>query len=173
MRIRHCVPVAAALLIGLGLGRSLPTLRAGGEDRWGESVVVSGPIEMRPSLKAGTIPLDAVYHLNYATGRLLAMVPLERRIGGKATVLTDWAERDLVADFGLPKGLAPHFLMTTADLGSQAITTGWAPLLVFETTTGKVATYKVSADINGRAGPSFELLELRADPRLAHPGGGH
>ena len=171
MTIRHCIPVATALVLGLSLGRSLPSLKAGGEDRWGESIVVSGPIELRASLKSGAIPLDAVYHLNYATGKLLAMVPLERRVGGKATVMGEWAERDLVRDFDLPKGTAPHFLMTTADLGSQAITTGWAPLFVFETTTGKVATYKVSADINGRGGPSFELLELRADPRLAHPGG--
>jgi hypothetical protein len=52
-------------------------------------------------------------------------------------------ERDLVADFkiDLENGPKPRFLMTTGSLGSYS--DGWAPLYVFESTTNRLAIYRV------------------------------
>ena len=56
--------------------------------------------------------------------------------------------------------------MTTANLGLRS--EGWAPLFVFETESGQVATYRVVPQATqGTTRPQFLLLERRRDPRLA------
>jgi hypothetical protein len=67
-----------------------------------------------------------------------------------------------VADFKLDPeaGPRPHFLMTTCELGAYSL--GWAPLLVFETTSNQVATYRLQQQTVGTVSqPVFTLLEVR------------
>jgi hypothetical protein len=146
-----------------GGGRNLLAQRS---DRWGDWVLASGPIHLQdnPQYRA-PIPQDAIYYLNYKTGQLLASVPTMRQTAEGFQALGDFAERDLVADFGLTAGDSPHFLMTTCSLGARS--EGWSPLFVFETTSGQVATYKVQyLATAGSTKPVFQLLELRTDARL-------
>jgi hypothetical protein len=82
-------------------------------------------------------------------------------------LLSDFAERDLVEDFGLVPNSPAHFLMTT---GTMGITNeGWAPLYVFETMSGRLCIYRVKPQFTARSSkPAFELLERRGtDARLA------
>ena len=77
--------------------------------------------------------------------------------------LEPFAERDLVADFkiDLDNGPRPHFLMTTGHLGTFGM--GWAPLFVFETTSGQVGVYRIQKQTVGlKYQLQFELLELRS-----------
>ncbi|MBV8318509.1 MAG: hypothetical protein JOZ53_26515 [Planctomycetaceae bacterium] len=169
---RRRFPVAITLAFGLALGWGLaslprPVVRAGGGDRWGESILTSGPILVR--YNEGTkvqVPQDALYYLDYKGGRLLATVPSFRQSFGAAQMIDRFAERDLVADFklDLDNGLRPHFLMTTGALGSYS--EGCSPLFVFESTTNQVAVYKLTQQQVGMsARPKFELVEI-------HPIGG-
>jgi hypothetical protein len=164
------IPTVAALAAGVVLGwllavlpRPTPTLRALGADRWGDTIVTSGPVLVRydERLKA-PLAQDALYYLDYRGGRLLATVPSYQQSGGTTRLVSTFAERDLVADFKLDAegGPRPHFLMTTGALGQYS--EGWSPLFVFETTTNQVATYKVQQQLVGMSSkPSFELLEVR------------
>jgi hypothetical protein len=173
---RPQLPAVAALAIGMGLGWALAGLRgpramAGGADRWGDSAVLTGPIVARYNPKMQVqVTDDAIYYLNYATGHLLATSPTYRQTAAGVRFLGEFAERDLVRDFELAPGTAPHFLLTTSSLGS--LTEGGTALLVFETTTGQVATYRMTPGQISAAGagrPAFELLERRTDRRLAQP----
>jgi hypothetical protein len=161
------------LAVGIALGWALATTRAtrpvlaSGADRWGDRIVVTGPIgiEMNPLTKAA-IPQDAIYYLNYSNGRLLATIPTYRQSAGQTELLSDFAERDLLKDFAIPPGVLPHFMMSTVSLGAR--TEGWSPLVVFETETGQVAFYKLTMQATpGSSRPIFELLQRRADRRLA------
>ena len=159
----------AILAAGLAAGWILasapkPALRAEGGDRWGESILTTGPIQVRyhDGLKV-QVAQDAVYYLDYKSGRLLAALPTYRQSVTGAGVLENFAERDLVADFkiDLENGPKPHFLMTTGALGTYV--DGWSPLYVFESTTSQVAVYRVQQQIVGASShPRFELLEIRS-----------
>jgi len=165
-RASTTVALATGVVLGWLLAsvpRPGPMLNAGGADRWGDSIVTSGPVMIRydERLKA-PLAQDAIYYLDYRAGRLLASVPSYQQSGGSARMLDTFAERDLVADFRLnaEEGPRPHFLMTTGALGMYS--EGWAPLFVFETTTNQVATYKVQQQAVGPSSkPDFELLEVR------------
>lgn len=170
------MPTGIAMVIGVVLGLGIagmrtPRLLAHGGDRWGDTIVASGAIGMKynPITKEQVVD-EAIYYLNYATGKLLVSVPSMRQGAAGTRVVGEFAERNLVRDFGLAPGTAPHFVMTTASLGSLG--DGTAPLFVFETTTGQVAVYRVTTMIamaSGTLKPTFELLEHRADPRLGGP----
>ena len=173
---RGHLSAVAALAIGMALGWALAGRRdkralAGGADRWGDSAVIAGPVLAKNNPRLSIqVTDDAIYYLNYATGHLLATAPLYRQTAAGARFLGEFAERDLVRDFELAPGTSPHFLMATASLGS--LTEGGTALIVFETTTGQVATYRlVAGQVNSaNAGrPAFELLERRTDRRLVHP----
>jgi hypothetical protein len=164
-----------ACAVGLALGwiffaPGSPKLQAvGGADRYDEWVVTTGPIgvtyaESAPNPNLGgkvTIPVlqEAVYYLNYQSGYLLAAVPMGGGgVIGKGKVLGDFAERDLVVDFELTPNSRPHFVMSAV-----STVEGWAPLIVIETRSGKVATYRVQAQLMpGSNRPRFDLLEVRS-----------
>lgn len=159
--------LAVGLILGVGLAGGRPQeLRAGGGDRSGESIVATGPIAIR--FDEGTkvqIPEDALYYLDYRAGKLKATVPTYRSVGGTTKHLEAFAERDLVADFGLDvdNGPKPHFLMTTGQLGTLGA--GWAPLFVIETATGKAAVYRIQQAFGIRTQLRIDLLEIRStDP---------
>lgn len=171
-RSSTAVALAAGVVLGWFLaGTPRPALLAHGGDRWGDTIVTSGPIMIRydERLKA-PLAQDALYYLDYRGGRLLATVPSYQQSGGSTRLLDTFAERDLIADFKLNTegGPRPHFVMTTGALGTYS--EGWAPLFVFETSTNQVATYKVQQQIVGAVTkPSFELLDVRpiAPPKQA------
>lgn len=167
---RRMPGAAAALAIGVVIGwgldhlpRPVPVARAHGGDRWGDSIVTTGPVLLRYDEGAKVqIPLEAVYYLDYKAGRLLATVPSFRQSFGPARLLDKFAERDLAADFKIDveNGPRPHFLMATGALG--AYSDGWAPLYVVETVTNQVAVYKIQQQQVGAVSkPKFELVEIR------------
>ena len=168
-RLRSSVPGVLLLGFGVALGWCLASarpqvLRAGGNDRSGESILMSGPVLVRYNEGAKVqIPQDALYYLDYKGGRLLAAVPSFRPGVGAPSYLGNFASRDLVADFklDLDSGQRPHFLMTASSLGP--LSDGGAPLFVFETTTNQVGIYRVQEQTFGTVSkPRFELVELRA-----------
>jgi hypothetical protein len=179
---RSRIPIILALGIGIALGwmlsgfRAAP-MRASAGDRAGECIVATGPVLMQYDDATKTpIPLEAVYFLDYKGGRLLATVPTYRLNGEKSEFIDGFAERDLAADFkiNLETGPRPRFLMTTGGLGRYSA--GWAPLYVFETTTGQVAVYRIQVgqSTGANAPTRFELMERRSylKPADREPGRG-
>ncbi len=171
---RNAIPTPLALALGVAVGVVLSglrpaTLRAQGGDRVGESALVTGPVSIDyNAVKKVQVAQEALYYLDYTGARLLAAVPSFQQTVGGARVLGDFAERDLVADFQLPKGTVPHFLVTTGTLG--AFGEPWAPVYVLETSTRQVAIYRVSELRTGvSTRPRFDLLERRPLGRPAPP----
>jgi hypothetical protein len=176
MTTRNSVSRALPMGLALGLGLLLGWALAGGRvktlqarvsnDRFGDTIVTTGVIQQESSMAIkGVVPQEAVYYLNYKTGLLMASVPTPRVTPQGTEFLGEFAERDLVADFGLKPGDAPHFLMTTAQVGSRS--EGWEPLFVFDTNSGQVATYRIKMQATPTSTkPVFQLLERHADPRL-------
>lgn len=170
-RIGIVAALGAGVVVGWLSAVIRPTLmRASAGDRAGECIVATGPVLVQYDDTAkAPIPLDALYFLDYKGGRLLATVPSYQMAGTKMQIIDDFAERDLVADFHLDpdSGPRPRFLMATGSLGRYS--TGWAPLYVFETTTGQVGVYRMQAGQSSTANAStrFELVELRRYGRAA------
>lgn len=166
----HAVTLAVGLALGwLATGTRTPALRAGGGDRWDDSILASGPTFVRYNESTKVqVAQDALYYLDYRSGKLHATIPALRQSVGTTSVLGAFGERDLVADFklDLDTGARPHFLMTTGSVPTGSVSTygdGWAPLFVFESTTRQVAVYKVQQQVVGTAtSVRLDLLELRA-----------
>ena len=171
--------LAAGLLIA---GGRSATLKAGGGSRSGASSTVAGPIKVEagPSFRFGMpklqAPIDAVYWIDYKGARLYAAIPSAHKTANDVSLLREFAERDLIADFGLKPGVDPRFLMNTASLGAMG--GGTSLLLVIETTTGQVAAYRASAKASSlESRPEFERLQLApygqgqppSDPRRGEP----
>ena len=158
--------LGSGILLGWMLSVPQPVaLRASAGDRSGESILATGPVLVRyDETSRAPIPLDAVYFLDYTGGRLLATIPSYRQTGRTTHLLHGFAERDLAADFKLDRdgGPRPRFLMTTGSIGQYS--SGWAPLYVFETTTGQVAVYRLDASVvaGSTTQSRFELLELQS-----------
>jgi hypothetical protein len=151
----------------LAVARPAP-MRASAGDRSGGYILTTGPVMMAFDLTSkAQVPVDAVYFLDHRGGRLLATVPSYRQSGTKAQFINGFAERDLVADFKLEveAGVEPRFLMTTGTLGQYS--SGWAPLYVFETTTGQVGVYRIqsSTTVGQTARPQFDLVERISYPK--------
>jgi hypothetical protein len=167
---RSHIPTVLALVLGLGVGLTLASLRpaalhAGAGDRAGESIVATGPVLVRYDEAAkGPVALDALYFLDYKGGRLLATVPTYQQTTTSTRLIESFSERDLVADFklNLDTGPRPRFLMTTGSLGPY--NDGWAPLYVFETNSSQVAIYRmqVQLTIGKTSRPRFDLVEVRS-----------
>jgi hypothetical protein len=164
--------LASIVVLGAGLaggwwlagGRAAP-LRADGKDRSERSQSVTGPIKVETGFAmqvgAGKIqaPLDAVYWIDYGRANLYAAIPTARKAANDVSLLRDFAERDLAADFALAPGVEPRFLMSTASLGAMA--QGTSVLLVIETTTRQIAAYQASVKVNSLDGrPQFDRLQL-------------
>ena len=169
-RAPHVLTLAAGLAFGWGLASVRPApVRAGGGDRWDESVLAAGPSSIKYNEGSKVqVAQDAIYYLDYRAGKLFGTVPSMRQLVGETTLLGGFAERDLVADFKLDadNGPRPHFLMTTVGISTGAANTygdGWAPLFVFETTTRQVGVYKITNQTVGSSNQvKFDLLETRA-----------
>src|SRR4051794_8921426 len=168
--VHRRLPGALSLMVGVAIGWALAhapsprsVVRASGGDRWGDSILTTGPIDVRYSEgRKVQIAEDAIYYLDYKGGRLLATVPSFQQSTGPAKMLGQFAERDLVADFKIDvdNGARPHFLMTTGSIGIYG--EGWSPLFVFEATTNQVAVYKFVQQMVGNVSrPRFELVEIR------------
>ncbi len=170
-QVSHAVTLTAGLALGLLLaaGVRTPTLRASGGDRSDDSILTSGPtfIRYNESTKI-QVAQDAIYYLDYRSGKLHATIPTIRQSVGSTSVLGAFGERDLVADFkiDLDTGPRPHFLMTTGSVPTGSASTygdGWAPLFVFESTTRQVAAYKVQQQVVGNSTTvRLDLVELRS-----------
>ena len=154
-----------ALALGLAVGvvsanfYQTPLARAAGGDRSGESVLSSGPVEVshHEGLKI-EISTDAIYFLDWKAGKLLAAIPSLKKTAVANKILGPIAERDLIADFGIEPGQTPHFLMTTAHLGTYDST--GSRLFVLESNTRQMAVYAVQRQATaGNGTPKFELLE--------------
>jgi hypothetical protein len=78
-------------------------------------------------------------------------------------LIDGFVERDLLEDFKLDPDARPkpRFLMATGSLGRYS--SGWAPLYVFETTTGQVAVYRMQVGQRYGEGASgrFDLVQVR------------
>lgn len=164
LRLSHALLLFAGVGLGLALAGGRPAqIHAGGGDRSGESILTSGAVSVRyDEGKKVQLPQEALYYLDYKAGKLLGTIPTFRQTVSSTTYLEPFAERDLVADFklDLDNGPRPRFLMTTGQLGTFG--EGWAPLFVFETTTGRVGVYRIQQQAVGiRNQLRFELLEMR------------
>lgn len=131
--------------------------------------VTSGPILMMPDPSSRVLyPVEAVYYLDYRGARLLAIIPTgsaptpsPANIPAATTsdrISTTCVGRDLAADFAIPPGVEPRFLMTVARQGYG--NGGWAPLFVIEASTNQAISYRVSAEMVGGASRSkFTILD--------------
>ena len=106
-------------------------------DRFEDYVLCTGSVEVVPRT-----PTDGVWMLEPKGGKLLGTVI--DRIRGK---LVDWAEVDLMSEFGIPQGHKVHFVMTTGTVAN-----GQAALYVAETTTGKFGVYSMGPRLDNRPG---------------------
>ncbi len=186
-RITAALALPLALVASGFLWLSRPAAHAsGGVDRLGETIIATGPVLVRfDEATKVAIPLDALYILDYKSGRLRASLPTFRQSTASTTIIESFIERDLATDFkiDLDRGPRPHFLMTTGSLGP--FTAGWAPLYVIETASNQLGVYRLNIQVTpGQSGPSrFELLQMQhylnptsgkeAEPRPAagnHPG---
>lgn len=168
-------PLWCVLLVGVVLGwlAGRPTARLEARDAQesDRSAFLTGPIALQNHPTVNTpVPLDALYVLDYRRGRIVASVPSYRQTGyppnATGAVLGAFTARDLAADFRLPPGITPKFQMSVGQLGNTGVG-GWAPLYVVETTTGRLAAYRVEptgAGPKGELPPKFELLELQTLP---------
>lgn len=166
MVLRNAAALAGTLALGLVIGilasdRSPRVVLARGSDRAGESTVTTGTIATiyNPVTKT-SVQQDAVYLLDYKSGRLLAAIPEMRTTGQSRSLLGPFSERDLVKDFQIAPGGTPKFMMTTLMTPE-----GWEPILVFEATTNQVASYRLEtnpASNNTSVAPKFELIEKRS-----------
>jgi hypothetical protein len=167
--VPHVITLVVGLVLGWGLaGSRAPALLAHGGDRWEESVLATGPTFVRYNEGSKTqVAQDAVYFLDYRSGKLIGTIPSMRQSVGASRVLDGFAERDLAGDFhlDLEGGPRPHFLMTTGSMSqgsSSSYGDGWAPLFVFETTTRQVAVYKIQQQMIGTVSQTrLDLLEIR------------
>lgn len=168
LALRKCIacPQGLTLLVGLIFGWGLASaqltkpLHADRASAEADDMVATGPVSIEHD-RGNDIQVehDALYYLDYRGGRLLAAVPSFQQTIGKTRIIDGWSERDLVADFKLPPGTQPKFLMTTGTMGG--VNGAWAPLFVFESTTRQSAIYRVTSQTIGTiTTPRFELLEV-------------
>lgn len=131
------------LIVGIALGVvgswCLTTTRPvyAGNDRHEDYILCTGPVAV-----AAHAPTDGVWLLDYKGGKLLGTV-IDRAAGR----IINWAEVDLVREFGIQPKQNVHFLMTTG-----TITQGQAALYVAETSTGRFAIYTMGPRPDNRPG---------------------
>jgi hypothetical protein len=114
-------------------------------DRHEDYVMCTGTIQ-----GVSKMPLDAVWFLDYKSGRLLATVV--DRVAGK---VTGWGELDLSEEFGIAPRANVHFVMTTGEVG-----VGQSVLYVAETTSGKFGVYNLVNRADGKSGVAIKRLDM-------------
>ena len=165
-RIRPRLAFVLAPTIALAFGglivASRPSpLMAGSAGRSGESISATGTFAIHQTPDKKQIPLDAIYWLDYRSAKLYATTPEVSKSTEAGKMVSELAIRDLMVDFKLAPGVAPHFLMNTASLG--ALGGGTSALFVVETTTKQLAiywSYPKTTGINSK--PEFELVQVRS-----------
>jgi hypothetical protein len=115
--------VAATLYFASGPGKVLAA-----NDRYEDYAMCTGPVQVLPKT-----PTDGVWVLDYKRGMLLGTVI--DRVNGK---IVNWAEVDLVSEFGFQPKQNVHFIMTAGTIAQ-----GQAALYIAETTTGKFGVYSM------------------------------
>ena len=141
------------LSTGLALGivgtliylQSVPTAYAA-NDRHEDYIMCTGPV----SLQQQGVIVDGVWLLDYRAGKLLGTVI--DRFAGK---IQNWAEVDLVQEFGVKPQQNVHFLMTTGTVAN-----GQAALYVAETATGRFGVYTMGPRPDNQAGVAIRRHDL-------------
>ena len=164
IRPRLALVVAPTIALALGVmvvaGRPSP-LMAGGAARSGESISATGTFAIHHTPDKKQIPLDAIYWIDYRTAKLYATMPEGSKTADAGKTISELSIRDLIVDFKLAPGIAPHFLMSTASLG--ALGGGTSALLVIETTTKQIGVYWCYPKTIGlNAKPAFDLVQVRS-----------
>jgi hypothetical protein len=140
------------LLVGLALGGLVVGLARGpgwsaraGNDRFEDFALCTGPVGLW-----GKVPLDGVWLLDYANGKLLGTV-IDRNVGR----VVGWTEMDLAAEFDLANRPGLHFLMTTGQVAQ-----GQAALYVAETTSGKFGVFTLGPRLDNLPGVQIRRHDL-------------
>jgi hypothetical protein len=115
-------------------------------DRHEDYILCTGPVTMQ---QQGVI-VDGVWLLDYRAGKLLGTVI--DRYAGK---IQNWAEVDLVQEFGVKPQQNVHFLMTTGTVAN-----GQAALYVAETATGRFGVYTMGPRPDNQAGVAIRRHDL-------------
>jgi hypothetical protein len=136
--------LTAGLILGAGaailfLSQSRPAEAA--NDRYEDYVICTGPVST-VGVGVQRAPMDGIWLLDYRAGKLLGTV-VDRTVGK----IVDWAEVDLVTEFGIKPKQNVHFMMTTGSIAQ-----GQAALYVAETTTGRFGVYTMGPRSDGKMG---------------------
>jgi hypothetical protein len=114
-------------------------------DRFEDYILCTGPV----TLQQGGL-VDGVWLLDYRAGKLLGTV-IDRTVGK----IQNWAEVDLVQEFGVPPKQNVHFLMTTGTVAN-----GQAALYVAETSTGRFGVYTMGPRPDNQPGVAIRRHDL-------------
>ena len=142
------VCIAIGMIFGLGVGLAF---RGGQQpalamvDRHEETVMCTGPVSISQNAKT-----DGVWMLDYRTGRLLGTI-IDRNSGRVA----NWAEVDLVGEFGVPPRNNVHFMMVTGSIAQ-----GQAALYLAETVSGKFGVYTMGPRQDGEVGIAIRRHDM-------------
>jgi hypothetical protein len=139
----------AGLVLGvvgafLYFGATKPA-QAATADRYEDFILATGRVSFFPGFD-----LDGVWLLDYRTGKLLATVV--DRLNGK---IANWAEVDLVTEFGIQPKQNVHFMMSTGNISQ-----GQAALYLAETNTGRFGVYTMGPRPDGRGGVAIRRHDL-------------
>ena len=140
--------VVLGLAIGLAIGfayRGPQPVWANSGDRHEDYVLCTGPVAVGPGAKT-----DGIWLLDYRTGRLLGT--LVDRNSGK---VVNWAEVDLVGEFGVAPRQNVHFLMTTGSIAQSQ-----AALYLAETVSGKFGVYTMGPRPDNTPGIAIRRHDL-------------
>jgi hypothetical protein len=140
--------LALGLLLGVvlsGLYFSTANPVRAANDRFEDFILCTGPVSINPRA-----PTDGVWLLDYRAGKLLGTV-IDRGLGK----IVNWAEVDLINEFGIQPKQNVHFMMTTG-----SITEGQAALYVAETTTGKFGVYTMGPRPDAQPGIAVRRHDL-------------
>ena len=145
---RRNLGIVIGLVVGLGLGlgyRGVNQPVWANVDRHEEMVMCTGPAQVMAGTKT-----DGLWMLDYRTGRLLGTI-VDRNTGK----VGNWAEVDLVSEFGVPPRHNVHFMMVTGQ-----VTQGQAALYLAETVSGKFGVYTMGPRTDGAAGIAIRRHDL-------------
>jgi hypothetical protein len=142
--------VAVGVIGAMFYQGSPPAAQARPNDRFEDYVMCTGACAIAPVNPKMPITTDAVWLLDYRSGKLMGTVI--DRSGGK---IVGWADLDLTTEFNLPPKSNVHFLMTTGNISA-----GQAALYVAEVSSGKFGVYTLGPDVNAQTGVSIRRHDL-------------